>query len=109
GEQSGFGMNVSLEAKTEGYYAAHLEARSTFEIPRIDWDTQLVEISVELQITTQLQEVILSLTHKFYEERREREPKRDQVGWQWDYQSPEFSANYLGHVLHFIEGTIIEV
>ena len=29
--------------------------------------------------------------------------------WQWDYKSDEFSANYLGHILHYVEGMIVEI
>ena len=61
-----------------------------------------------MQITTQLQEVIRKLLHKHYESRRKRTTP-DELKWQWDYKSDEFSANYLGHILHYIEGMIMEV
>src|SRR3990170_3579397 len=32
--------SVSLEAKEEGYYAAHLYTKKEFEIPRVTWDTE---------------------------------------------------------------------
>ena len=57
----------SLESKkyyvagTDGYYAAHVYVRAQFEVPRIDFDTEKVDLSVELQITSQLQEVIRRL------------------------------------------------
>jgi hypothetical protein len=109
GEEFGFTMALSTEAKPEGYYAAHLDARRDFEVPKINWNTERTPISIELQVTTQLQEVILSLTHKFYEERRSRAHPPDETGWQWDYRSEEFAANYLGHILHYVEGMIMEV
>lgn len=31
------------------------------------------------------------------------------IKWQWDYESDEFIPNYLGHILHYIEGMIMEV
>ena len=108
GSKEGFDMSLALEARPEGYYAAHIDARREFEIPRLTWDTERRGISVELQITTQLQEVILQLTHKFYEERR-RGPHGQDVAWQWDYNSTEFVGNYLGHILHYVEGMIMEV
>lgn len=103
----GLSFSKTFEAREEGYYAAHIYVRRAFEIPRVDWDTESVNCSVEIQISTQLQEVIRTMLHKYYEERR--------VGvhgsrkWQWDYKSDEFAANYLGHILHYLEGMIMEV
>lgn len=100
--------NVFLEAREEGYYAAHLYTKQKFEIPKVSWDTEKVDISIEFQITTQVQEVIRKLLHKYYELKRKRIEEKD-VKWQWDYQSDEFSANYLGHILHYVEGMIMEI
>jgi len=99
---------VDFEAKEEGYYAAHFYVTFPCEVPREDWDTKGVTISVEIQITTQLQEVIRRLLHKYYEQRRTERPSPD-VKWQWDYRSDEFAANYLGHILHYVEGMIMDV
>ena len=108
GRANAMDMTVEFEARQEGYYAAHIGARREFEVPKLTWDTERRPISVELQITTQLQEVILQLTHKFYEERRQGGGGRD-LAWQWDYSSEEFVGNYLGHILHYVEGMIMEV
>jgi len=99
---------VDYEAREEGYYAAHLYVKQGFEIPKPSWDTKRVLVSVELQITTQLQEVIRKLLHNYYEKRRMmvKEPIEK---WQWDYKCDEFCTNYLGHILHYIEGMIMEV
>jgi len=97
-----------FEAREEGYYAAHFYVYREFEIPKITWDTQKVTTSIELQITTQLQEAIRQLTRKYYEERRQR-LKAPDTKWQWDYTSEEFVPNYLGHILHYLEGMIMEV
>ena len=97
-----------LEAREEGYYAAHLYTKRNFEIPRVDWDTERVDVTFEMQITTQLQEVIRKLLHKYYERARKRIRKED-VKWQWDCKCDEFAANYLGHILHYIEGMIMEI
>ena len=34
--------------------------------------------------------------------------KKEKI-WQWNYKSDEFAANYLGHILHYVEGMIIEI
>jgi len=106
-EDSHTNCNVFLEAREEGYYAAHLYIKQNFEIPRENWDTERVDVSIEFQITTQLQEVIRTVLHDYYENSRLK-PK-DEVKWQWEYQSDEFAVRYLGHILHYVEGMIVEI
>jgi len=79
-----------------------------FEIPKFPYDTERVVVSLEIQITTQLQEVIRRLLHKYYESRR-MDMEEEESKWQWNYRSDEFVANYLGHILHYVEGMIVEV
>ena len=107
-EQHGLPCIFSYEAKEEGYYAAHLYAKREFEIPRPRWDTEKIIVSIEIQITTQIQEAIRKLLHKYYEERRQGIVEED-TKWQWNYKSDEFDANYLGHILHYVEGKIMGI
>ncbi|MBI4286417.1 MAG: hypothetical protein HY670_11055 [Chloroflexi bacterium] len=100
--------NVDWEAREEGYYAAHLYVEREYSIPTLDFNSEKIPIKVEIQVTTQLQEAINRLTHKYYEERR-RKVKSSDSKWQWDYESDEFIPNYLGHILHYVEGMIMEV
>lgn len=100
--------NVFLEAREEGYYAAHTYVIDMFEIPLKNWETKKIQSNIEIQITTQLQETIRKLLHKYYEDRRKL-LRKEYIMWQWDYQSDEFSANYLGHILHYVEGMIMEI
>lgn len=95
-----------FEARQDGYYAAHSYISRSFEVPRMTWDSERIDLSIEIQITTQLQETIRQLLHKYYEDRRER-PTQER--WEWDYRSDEFAANYLGHILHYVEGMIMEI
>ena len=97
-----------LEAREEGYYAAHLYTKQECEIPRETWDTEIINVPLEIQVTTQLQEVIRILLHKYYRKRREKTDE-SHMKWQWDYTSDEFVANYLGHILHYVEGMIMEI
>jgi hypothetical protein len=99
---------VDFEAREEGYYAAHVYLTRRFEIPKQNWDTEKVRISVEIQVTSQLQDVLTRLTHPYYEVRRAR-LQAPQEKWQWLYDSEEFVPNYLGHILHYVEGMIMEV
>lgn len=106
----GLPCNVTLEAKEEGYYAAHLYISCEFEVPSLNWDTERTHFSVEIQITTQIQDVIRKLLHKYYEIRRKKPIEaKEVIKWQWDYKSDEFVANYLGHILHYAEGMIMEI
>jgi hypothetical protein len=95
-----------LEAREEGYYAAHLYIKNQYEIPKMSLGTDKVDINFEIQITTQLQDVIRKLLHTYYKEKRVNSKDKK---WQWDYKSDEFSANYLGHILHYLEGMIMEI
>ncbi|HUU41774.1 MAG TPA: hypothetical protein VMW42_12625 [Desulfatiglandales bacterium] len=107
-KQSQLGFEASLEARPEGYYAAHLYTRMNFEIPKVSWETERVDVFFEIQVTTQLQENIRNLLHKYYKERRNRLTSEAEK-WEWDYKSDEFAANYLGHILHYLEGMIVEI
>ncbi len=42
------------------------------------------------------------------EETRMKLKRTDKI-WQWDYKCDEFLPNYLGHIIHYIEGMIMEV
>jgi hypothetical protein len=104
----GIAFRADLEAKEEGYYAAHAYLRTVYEVPAERWDTEMVSADVEFQITTQVQELISRLLHQHYERRRQSPAKADGK-WQWNYRSDEFSTNYLGHILHYVEGMIMDI
>jgi len=97
--------NKKLEAREDGYYAAHIHIRDQCEIHKKDWDMETIPVVIEIQITTQLQEVIRKLLHKYYEANRKLPVLDD--SWKWNYKSNEFASNYLGHILHYIEGMIV--
>jgi hypothetical protein len=106
--QTGLSFRADFEAREEGYYAAHAYVSAQFEVPAQRWDTETLTSAVEIQITTQVQEVIRRLLHRYYERQRmgSGEPL---ISWQWDYESDEFNANYLGHILHYVEGMIMDI
>lgn len=106
--EAGFVSTSEMQARLEGYYAAHFYVYMPVELPAMTWDTFDATVSIEIQLTTQLQEVMRQLLHQYYEARRSL-PRSERRDWQWDYKSEEFSANYLGHILHYVEGMIMEV
>ena len=107
-EEQGMKCKVSYQATEVGYYAAHLYIVNEFEVPKIHWGTERINVLAEIQITTQIQEVIRKLLHKYYEETR-RSIEKKNIKWQWNYKNDEFSANYLGHILHYTEGIIMHI
>ena len=99
---------VTYQAREEGYYAAHVDVRRSFEVPKSSFDTSRIPSSVEIQVTTQVKDVIGELLHRYYERRRRLVADEDYV-WQWDYLSDVFRAGYLGHMAHYLEGVIMEL
>lgn len=102
---------ISREARWEGYYAVHISVPHEVKITNLHMESSDCEIVVEIQITTQLQEIIKNLLHKYYEDNRSQtnDNPADQEKWKWDYKSGEFATNYLGHILHYVEGMIMEI
>jgi ppGpp synthetase/RelA/SpoT-type nucleotidyltranferase len=103
-----FGLEADLEeqAKESGYYAFHVCVRQEFSVGALDYQgTQERTSRIEIQVTTELAEVISQLTHAYYEVRRESSPNGKT--WQWDYVSDEFTSNFLGHELHALEARVM--
>lgn len=85
-------------------YAVHVNLMIPLRFP----DGRGTEtVPVEVQVSTQVKDVIQRLTHQLYEDRRKK--PRDSLPWQWNFKDEEFTANYLGHMLHYIEGTIMRL
>ena len=109
-QNSGCEFRPEFEARPEGYYAAQTYIVIECEVPSETFDTEMISFPFEVEITTQLKDVIKRLLHHHYEKRR-LAISNDDVSkiWQWDYESDEFAANYLGHILHYLEGMIMAV
>lgn len=103
----GFLCTPDWEAREEGYYAAHLNIIRDYSLP-VGIEIQKMKVSIEIQVTTQMKDVITALTHKYYERKRKILELPD-VKWQWDYHSDEFLPNYIGHILHYIEGAVMQI
>lgn len=108
GKQTGFNIENAYEARIEGYYAAHLYYKKSCDVPKLDFTTETREFSFEIQITTEIKEMIKNILHPFYQRSRLRERMKGK-DWRWDYGSDEFIANNLGHILHYVEGAIVQV
>ena len=103
----GGSVQEEFEARVEGYYAVHLYFQTPIEIVQRNFSKETRTFSFEIQITTQVKELIKEILHPFYE--RERLTGASRKDWRWDYNSDEFIANHLGHILHYVEGMIVQV
>jgi hypothetical protein len=108
-KQQGCFQGSQLEARVNGYYGAHFECGFVCSIPDITWKRYAQQITVEVQVTTSIKEVIKKLLHTFYEDTRTKSKQPSIEEFSWNYNSPQFNAAYLGHILHYVEGMIIEV
>lgn len=106
--ETGTVFSYSFEAREEGYYAAHASVKVTMELLNQNWERTPVDVEVEIQVTTELQEMIKGLLHKYYEENRKKIYDSD-YKWQWDYSCEQFVPNYMGHIAHYIEGMIVDI
>ena len=102
------GFRFDYEAKEKGYYAIHAYIDFESEVENINWDTRKINISIEIQITTQIQDTIKKLTHEYYQKHRSS-IQNETLAWQWNYKSDDFALNYMGHILHYLEGMIMEI
>ncbi|HEV2111911.1 MAG TPA: hypothetical protein VGT99_11200 [Gammaproteobacteria bacterium] len=105
----GYEVHNHYEAREDGYYACHIYITHAISVPTETWETKIIPVKFEVQITTQLQDVIRKLIHKYYVEKRSKKVGAHNTDWKWDYESEEFATNYLGHILHFLEGVIVEI
>ena len=104
-----YGLNSRQysQERDDGYYAYHVYIKFPVTVYDLDWSKSDIFVEVEIQITTQLQEVLRSLTHKFYEKQR-LQSSSDRGKWKWDFKSNRFKVGYLSHTLHLLESVILE-
>ena len=95
------------QAKDEGYYAYHFYTDYEVDFYDLNFNFARATIQMEIQVTTQLQEIMRSLTHKFYESRR-IQPSKKNLDWKWQYRENQFRASYLSHTLHLLEAYVVQ-
>jgi ppGpp synthetase/RelA/SpoT-type nucleotidyltranferase len=96
-------------ATDEGYYAFHCYIKIPVNLMTGNAGSiAQTNVQIEIQVTTQLQDVLRDLTHPFYRARRigaRRPPPLER----WDYNSVQFRSSYLAHALHLIESMIVQL
>ncbi|MBX4890653.1 hypothetical protein [Rhizobium bangladeshense] len=90
-----------------GYYSWHFGMRFDREIMKSNGEIRSEAVRIEVQISTQLQEIMNDLTHSFYENKR-LGSKADGI-WKWRPGEPKFQGVYFGHTLHMIEGMLVQL
>jgi ppGpp synthetase/RelA/SpoT-type nucleotidyltranferase len=101
------GAEVRSQERDSGYYAYHFYAQLPATFFDEKWGQRKADVTFEIQITTQMQEVLRELSHSFYEEHR-ISLDVDQK-WKWDHSAPRFRASLMGHTLHLLEGVLLEL
>lgn len=92
-----------------GYYAHHLYFDVNLELLGKDRRDQMaVSLTAEIQFATQLQEMMYSITHEFYEAQRIG-LLDDTDAWKWATESARFRAAYISHTLHLLEANILDL
>ena len=92
-------------ASLDGYHAAHIWVYHPLTV--LDYESRdfvSVEVRLEIQVTTTIQAAIVQMLHRVYEDWRVNGVPD---AWEWDYENPAFSVNYLGSTLHYLEGMIV--
>jgi ppGpp synthetase/RelA/SpoT-type nucleotidyltranferase len=108
-QKCGLDADFSPRATNDGYYAHHITLRFPFELYKRDGTAKKITMRAEIQVTTQMQDVLRDMTHVYYRQRRVEPQSAKPSAARWDFQSPDFRATYLGHTLHLIEGIVAEL
>jgi len=103
----GLTSRVKSQERDSGYYAQHFYAKVPVPIVSLEMEQSEALVDFEIQLTTQMQEVLRDLSHSFYEEQRMSQD--DDQQWKWDHSSARFRSSFMGHTLHLLEGVIVEL
>jgi ppGpp synthetase/RelA/SpoT-type nucleotidyltranferase len=88
-----------------GHCAAHLVVYPVARYRPYGGPDVEAELPVEIQVSTQLQEVVCELTHPIYEQKRALHPSDDELAWSED---PHFVSDHLPFALHLVDGVILK-
>lgn len=98
---------VEHRSDATGYYAIHLSIALETYVTGKSWESELVNFNVEIQIATMTQWVLRTLSHDLYARQRVSIPDDDQ--WRWQPSGEPFQTSYLGHLLHYADGMMVEL
>lgn len=107
-KQLGLESSYTSQQRDMGYYAYHFYVKIPIDMMTEDRREVNFNVTVEIQLTTQLQEIMYEITHRYYEHTRDNLPE-DPHAWKWEVNSDRFRAGYLGHTLHLLEAIILDL
>jgi ppGpp synthetase/RelA/SpoT-type nucleotidyltranferase len=87
-----------------GHCAVHVVLRPEVEYRSAAGPDVVAALPIEIQVSTQLQDVACELTHPIYERRRLTNPDEWELEWSED---PHFVANHVPFGLHLVDGVIL--
>ena len=110
GYSDSLGLKSSYQSREidVGYYAYHFNVIIPLELSDLNWEPMPVDLHFEIQLSTQLQEVLYQITHQFYASTRDKIVE-DRSAWKWDIESNRFKAGYVSHTLHLLEAIILQL
>jgi hypothetical protein len=98
--------DVYAMSSERGYYAWHFYVRLPVNVI-IESDVEEKLAHLEIQVTTQLADVLTDLTHGLYEAERSAPPAKRDDSWKWEPGQTRFKSAFMGHTLHMLEGIIL--
>jgi len=104
----GIKHNSYSQERDEGYYAYHFYIYFDVQVLDAGWNEVNTVAIAEIQVTTQMQEVLKELTHQYFEVTR-LEPKSSDNKWKWEVNSNRFRSAYMCHTLHLLEAIILDL
>jgi hypothetical protein len=107
-EERKLSKSVKRRGNDFGYYAIHFSYDTRVEL--LDFpkpEVVEVDLTAEIQLTTQLQLSLRTLTHKLYERRRLNMDTT--TDWKWEFDNELFRPSYTGHTLHLLESLLLEM
>jgi hypothetical protein len=99
---------VYSQQRDEGYYAHHYYAFFDVPIVNPEWTSTTAKMSLEIQVTTQLQEILGDITHPYFQRSR-IDPRVKDNNWKWEIGTNRFRSAYMAHALHLLEAIIIDL
>lgn len=94
------------QGKIEGYYAQHINISQDVML-KVAGAIALVRVDCEIQIATDMSTKMWDTSHGLYE--RVRGQPTEAESWQWKHSDPRFISNQLGHLVHLVDGLLIQL
>lgn len=94
------------QGKIEGYYAQHINISQDVML-KVAGVSAVVRIECEIQIATDMSTKMWDTSHGLYEHIRGQPSEAE--SWQWKHSDPRFISNQLGHLVHLVDGLLIQL